>query len=217
MKAEEIKNKISQQLKAKFLSKGFDYKKSSNLFIRKISGYTHYFYIDQLAWSDHYSVNVRLYISVKQVEDFLEKILGKQRNRFTLGGDIGKIKFSPDGKTVVNKSIGIIIMFEKDVDAAAETLASYFDDIALPFFDQYSNLKAVDEILNSAPFDNVPAYASGNFDTRCMKGLIVAMLVANLEYDNLVKVYDKEMATTFQDFRQDAMKTFVVVKDYLAL
>ncbi|MDX1954843.1 MAG: hypothetical protein SFU20_04865 [Chitinophagaceae bacterium] len=215
MKIQEIKNRISVELNFKLITEGFVYKKSTNEFRRSTGSHTYIFSIDLLAWSDHYSINVRVYISERQVEDILEKILGKQRNRLTLGGDIATIKFSPDGKKVINQTLAIIILFEEDIAAAIETLYHYYVEIAKPFFDRYNSLESIDDIINSEPYDSIPAHVCANYDGRCMKGLIVAKLVNNPRYNELVVIYNDEMRETFIDFRQEAIENYCKVRDYL--
>jgi hypothetical protein len=215
LKSQEIKDRISSELNLKFITEGFTYKKSSNDFKRSVGNYTYFFCIDQLAWSDHFSINVRIYISQKHIEDILEKILGKQRNRLTLGGNIATIKFSPDGRAIVNESLGIILLFEEDIDAATETLYQYYTDIAKPFFARYNRLEAIDDIINNEPYNHIPAHVSGNCDSRCMKGLIVAKLVNNPRYNELVAIYNEEMKETFRDFRQEAIEDYTKVREYL--
>lgn len=215
LKAQEIKDKISAELNLKLITEGFVYKKSSNEFKRSDINHTYFFCIDQLAWSDHFSINVRLYISEKRIENILEKILGKRRHQFTLGGDIATIKFSPDGKEVVNQTLSIIVLFEKDIDAAVESLYHYYSSIAKPFFDKYITLKSINDIINDEPYNHIPAHFAGNFDDRCMKGLIVAKLLKSPYYDELVAIYDEEMKETFKDFRQEAIEDYNRVKSFL--
>lgn len=215
LKAQEIKDRISSELNLKFVTEGYTYKKSTNEFKRSIGNYTYFFSIDQLAWSDHFSINVRINISERRIEDILEKILGRQRHRLTLGGDIATIKFSPDGRKVVNQSLSIIILFEEDIVAAVETLYRYYTDIVKPFFERYDNLEAIDDIINNEPYNHIPAHFGGNCDDRCMKGLIVAKLVNNPRYNELVTIYNEEMKETFRDFRQEAIENYNKVRDYL--
>jgi hypothetical protein len=215
LKIHEIKNRISSELNSKFIQDGFKYIKSSNEFKCIVGHYTYFFSIDVLAWSDHYSVNVRLYVSEDRIEDVLEKILGKQRHRLTMGGDIGRIRFSPDGREVVNMSLSFILLFEKDISAAIETLYQYYLDIAKPFYTRYNSIETIDAIFNKEPFDIVPAHVHGTFDSRAMKGLILAKLVKNPRYGELIAIYNKQMPEIFKDFRQEAVENYYLVRDYL--
>ncbi|TCZ65207.1 hypothetical protein [Flaviaesturariibacter aridisoli] len=214
LNSKEIKDRISAKLALKLSVDGFVYNKSSNEFKCTIENYTYLFCIDQLTWSDHFSINVRVYISERQIEDLLERIIGKQRNRLTLGGDIAILKFSPDGRQVIPKTLTILLLFEEDIEAAVETLYQYYLEIAKPFFERYNSLEKIDSLINSKPYNSIPAHFCGNCDTRCMKGLVVAKLTNNPEYNSLLAIYDEEIRETFKDFRKEAIETFNKVIEY---
>jgi hypothetical protein len=214
VKAQEVKDSITAGLTLRMITEGFTYKKSTNEYKHTSGDYTYFFRIEQLLWSDHYSIKVDLEISQKQIEAIVEKILGKKRHKFTMGAEIGRIKLSPDGRKIVNGSLGFILLFEGDIEAAIETLHEYYTDIAKHYFSRYRTLTAIDDIMNNEPFEHCPAHVGGMFYERCIKGLIVAKLVDNPRYDELVAVYDEEIKATFnEEFIADYKK----VRDYLAL
>ncbi len=212
LKAANVKETISVQFGEKILSEGFSYKKAGNEFRRQNESYTYIFNIDQAAWIDSYSLHVRLYISQKQIEDTLEKIIGKLRHKLTIGNDIGRIYKSPDGREIVNGDLSIWIRQDEDVKAAIESLEWYYTDIAKPYFKRYQTLESIDDIINNAPFDHCPANVGGNFDERCMKGLIAARLVNNPVYEKLVAIYDEAIKQTMNN---ESIENYYKVKDYL--
>jgi hypothetical protein len=212
LKARDIKNKISSELKPRLSSKGFKFNKTTNEFRRSIDDYSQFFCIDQLAWSDHFSLNVRLYISQKKVEDVLETILGRQRHRFTIGGDIARIKLTPDGRTIINGGLNILLFYQEDISAAIDSLYKYYKEIAEPYFTKYNDLKTIDDLINNEPFEYCPAHVGGNYDNRCMKGLIVAKLVKSSRYEELVKIYDREIKETFNN---ESIQNYSRVREYL--
>lgn len=196
LKSNDIKEIIALQFGDKLSKQGFVYKKTTNEF-RCIKGdFTYIFNIEQVPWSNSYSLNVRLYISQKKIEDILERIIGKLRYRKTIGQEIGRIYKSPDGRVVVNGDMTIWLRQDEDVESAIETLYWYYNDIAKPYFERYNTLDAIDDIINKPPFDHCPAHVGGNFDERCMKGLIVARLVDSPIYDQLVAIYDAVIKET---------------------
>lgn len=213
LKAQEVKEIIASSLTLLMVTEGFKYKKSSNEYVCTVEDFTYSFCIDQLRWSDHYSIDVRLEISQKKIENVLEKIIGKQRFRATMGNTIGQIKLSPDGRKYVAGGLQFILLFEEDVTAAVETLFEYYSTIAKPYFKKYSSLKAIDDIMNNDPFDYLPPYYGAGLDGRCMKGLIVAKLVNNPEYDKLVTIYNDLI---FETESEESIDNYVKVRDYLA-
>ena len=211
-KSKEIQSKIAIGLEKVLSVQGFSYKKTYNQFVCNQLDYTYIFNLLQTAWSDHYSLDVRLYISQKIVEDCLEEILGTQSHRLTIGNEIGRIYSSPDGRQVVNGDLHILMIQDEDIEAAVETLGGYYNNIANPYFHKYNNLAAIDNIINNPPFEHCPAYVGGRFADRCMKGLIVARLVSNPLYEKLVLIYDEAIRQTMNEA---SIADYCKVRDYL--
>jgi hypothetical protein len=212
LKAKEIKENISLHLQEILSDDGFVYKKTRNEFSSTIKSFTYTFNIEQVAWSTSFSLGVRLYVSQKQIEFILEQIIGKQRHKITMGGEIGRIYKTPDGREIVNGDLSIWLRQDEDIEAAIESLKWYYEDIAKPYFKRYNNLNAIDDIMNNPPFEHCPAHVAGNFYERCMKGLIVARLVNNPDYEKLAAIYDEEIKGTMSE---ELIGEYKKVRDYL--
>ena len=195
IKARDIEKLISSALKDMFSQDGFDYKKTFNQFERKKGDYTSIFNILITSWSSCYSIDVRLYLSQKQVENIYESIFGRS-HRLTIGNTIDRIYASPDGIEIRNGNLTINIYFDEDVEAAIESLEKYYYTIAKHYFEKYQDLKAIDNIINNPPFDHNPADVGGMFTDRCIKGLIIARLVNNPNYEQLAVTYDESIKGT---------------------
>ncbi len=211
LKAKQIKELIAFGLTDLFEKDGFVYKKTINQFEKKEDDYTSIFNILQTAWSNHISISIRLYISQKQIENIYEKIVGKS-HKLSIGNTIDTIYASPDGRKVVNGDLSINIYFDDDVEAAVESLENYYNTIAKPYFEKYQTLNAIDDILNNPPFEHSPANAGLGLDERCMKGLIVARLVDNPNYEKLVNTYDEAIKRTMNE---ESIGNYQKVKEYL--
>ena len=211
-KANEIKDKIALRLGDKLAIDGFIYKKTRNEFICQKGDYNYLFILEQLSWSDHYSVQVRLAISQKQIETILERIIGKQRHKYTFVRDIARIYKSPDGRQIVNGNLAILLIYNEDIEAAIETLEGYYKNIAKPYFERYNSLEEIDDIMNNPPFEHSPAHVGGMLDDRCMKGLIVARLVNNPKYHDLVAIYDEKIKGTMS---AESIENYYKVREYL--
>lgn len=211
IKVKEVKELIASGLQNKLSSDGFIYKKGGNQF-EKINGdYTLIFNLLVTAWSDHFSIDVRLYVSQKEIESIYEDIVGKS-HKLTLGNTIDRINASPNGREVVNGNLTINLYFNEDIDAAIDSLESYYVQIAKPYFDKYQNLKAIDDIINNPPFNHCPADIGGRFDNRCMKGLIVARLINNPNFEQLVATYDEVIKETMDE---ESIENYHKVREHL--
>jgi hypothetical protein len=210
--SKEIKEKISNEL-GDFLNKDkFIYKKTNNEFVRDANEVSFIFNMLLTAWSDHYSLDVRLYISYKKVENIFEDILEKKSYRLTIGDNIERIFKSPDGKQVVQGNMSILLLQAEDVEAAIETLKGYYENIAKPYFTHYHSLDAIYDIINNPPFEHCPAHVGGRLDFRCMKGLIIARLVNSSYYEQLVSIYDEAIKRTMN---VESIENYHKVREYL--
>ncbi|MBO9567170.1 MAG: hypothetical protein J7621_30635 [Niastella sp.] len=210
-KAKDIKNLIALQLGPKMNQASFFHKKTNNEFVYTGVEYDYIFNMLLTQWSDHYSLDVRLWIRQKKVEKLLQSILGK-RHDVTIGNTIERIFFSPDGREVKNGSLGILLIQDQDIEAAVETLDRYFDTIAMLYFNRYDNLEAINDIINNPPFDYSPAHVGGGLADRCMRGLIIAKLQNNPQYNDLGIIYDEAIKKTMS---ADSIDKYRKVKECL--
>lgn len=211
LSAKLIKQKLAFQLNEYLARDGFVYKNTNNEFISNNRDFLFVFNMLLTSWSDHYSLGVRLYISQKKVEHVYEHVLGKS-HKLTIGNSIERISKSPDGREVINGDMAILLIQDEDIEAAVETLKRYYGDIAKPYFNKYQTLTAVDDIINNPPFDYCPAHVGGNFDDRCIRGLIVARLVGNPNFDRLMSIYDEKIKETMD---QLSIENYKKVREYL--
>jgi len=210
-RSKEIKAEIGLQLSEKLRGNGFVYKKTNNEFVSSKIDCTFIFNMLLTAWSDHFSLDVRLYVSHKKVESIYENIIGKS-HRLTIGNTIDRIFKSPDGREITNGDMSILLIQEEDIEASVETLERYYNDIAKPYFEKYQSIEALDDIINNPPFDYSPADVGVSLDNRCMKGLIVARLIDSTKYEDLVATYDEAIKRTMNT---TSIENYYKVRDYL--
>jgi hypothetical protein len=217
LKSQDIKNHISNTFGLEIKKDGFVYKKTNNEFVLIDGDYKFIFNIELTAWSTSYELNVHLRISQKEIENILETILGKQRHRLTLNQEmLERLYYSPDGrKNGKGESLGVWMTKNEDILPLDKILKSYYENIAMPYFKLFSNLEAFDDYMNNPPFEYPPAYIGGALKNRCMKGLIVAKLVQNPNYDELVATYDKWIKATISDVQPDAETNYIRVRNYM--
>lgn len=212
LKSKDIKERIAGEFGTFLSANNFLYKKRNNEFVREENEFSNIFNMLLTAWSDHYSLDVRLYISHKKVEKIFEVILGTKSYKLTVGDDIGRIFNSPDGKQVVQGNMTIVLEQIEDLGASVETLKGFYSNIAKSYYERYSSLLALHNLINSPPFEHCPAHVGGRLDHRCMKGLIIARLVNSLNYEQLVTTYDEAIKRTMN---QDSIDNYYNVKEYL--
>lgn len=213
MKSTEVKERVASGFGKLLKEDGFVYKKTKNLFLSQREEFDYFFIIEQLSWSDHFSINVHLAISQKKIENILEKIICNVRDKYTFWQDIARIYKSPDHRQIINGNLVVLLFQDEDVEATVESLEGYYENIARPYFKRYESLEAIDDIMNNPPYEYCPADIGGGFDNRCMKGLIVARLVNNPNYNNLLNIYDEEIKGTMNE---KSIENYYKVREYLS-
>jgi hypothetical protein len=155
-----------------------------------------------------------LWISQNKVEEIFQRVVGKWRHNLTFEQSmIERICYSPDGREIVNgPDLTIALIEDEDVFNATKTLETYYDEIAKPYFCTFRDIKSMDNFINNPPFEYIPAYVGGLLEERCLKGLIIAKLVHNPNYERLVEKYDELIKRTKSD---DAVQNYNKLKLYL--
>ena len=218
LKVKDIKQYINEDFGQMMAVEGFEYKKTNNEYYYKRGGYTYRYNLLLTAWSASYSITLRLYISQHQIEGIYESVLGKSRHGLTFYQSmIERLYYSSDGrKNGKGDDLTIDIVNDEGIYTTIETLKHYYHQIAKPYFGRFKTLEAFDDFINNPPFEYSPAYVGCNTNERCMKGLIVAKLVNNSNYEKLTAIYDELIKGTLSDVQPDSITNYNKVKEYLA-
>lgn len=113
-----------------------------------------------------------------------------QKDSPTIGCSISRLSADLDVPS-------LIVASEADLDGAVQELGRLVQSIALPYFSRFSNLKAVDLILNENPDKPTPHRVHGWL--RAASGLIVASLVGR-ETNSLVDHYRETLTRLDRGF-----------------
>jgi hypothetical protein len=87
---------------------------------------------------------------------------------------------------------------ESQIHAVAGQIADVFDEFALPYFEKWSSLEAIDAELNDEPAKQTIHRGAGWL--RCSTGIIVAKLVGRPNYRQLAGFYHDVMAGVSKGF-----------------
>ena len=202
-----LKLQLFDAVKPKLETQGFKLNAAKNLFVRKIeknisdrfmlvSPYSY------SAWQVRPSVAIRIEI----LEDIYHQVSGyekkNQQGTPSIGNSIGSMMFGDVQKCqFAMSSIA-------DVMHTAEKLESVFNDIALPYYQKYGSIKAIDELLNSQPNEQSRHRLPWE---RCATGIIAAKLVGRNDYDNLVNIYTEKLKVIQNGFYSDKFRKLVKV------
>ena len=109
-----------------------------------------------------------------------------------MGGSVGSFV----GRS--NRSCEFLLESDREIDAVAEGIVRIFEEFALPYFEKFSSLDAIDAELNRSPQEATPNRVAPWL--RCATGVIVAKLVGRPNYPELVAVYSEILSRSDKGF-----------------
>ncbi len=143
-------------------------------------------------WRIQPSVGVR----VDRVEEIFHQTSGfepkYQKDTPTIGGFVGSIRGG------INRDCEFLSSGEEDIPQVADALIRILYEFAMPWFQRFSSLPAIDAELNDKPSERTPNRVAPWL--RCATGSIVAKLVDRPHYDELVAVYLDAMRNSDKGF-----------------
>lgn len=99
------------------------------------------------------------------------------------------------------------IKSQDDIIEWGKIVKKFYEEYAVPFFEKYNSIDAIDKLLNENPTEKV-IYLD-DLGWRIIKGLIVAKLNKNPKYNELREYYKSEVESKFQGYfmYEKCMKT----------
>ena len=99
------------------------------------------------------------------------------------------------------------IKTEEDIKEWGKIVRKFYEEYAVPFFEKYNAVDAIDKLLNDNPTERV-IYCD-DLGWRIIKGSIVAKLNNNPKYNELKDYYISEVESKFQGYfmYEKCMKT----------
>lgn len=168
---------------------GFKAKKAKSRFIRKREGITDQFYLTRSFYLDYYCICPSIGIRIEQVEKIFHQTSGVEKkhqgNNSTMGAEVGDLM---GGRSL---DCQYILKNEEGIPAVVEQVVSVFQNFALPFYERWSSLAAIDSELNDDP-SRKTIYRGMNWD-RCSTGAIVARLTGRPDYEKIAAFYTEVM------------------------
>lgn len=90
------------------------------------------------------------------------------------------------------------IQTHEDIKEWGKIVRKFYEEYAVPFFEKYNSIDAIDKLLNENPTEKV-IYLD-DLGWRIIKGLIAAKLNNNPKYDELRDYYKSEVESKFQGY-----------------
>jgi hypothetical protein len=193
---QDLKQSLFESLVAPLAADGFTLKAATSTFRRKRNGVTDLFQIvcpdGKSGWRIHPNVGVR----IDRVEDIFHQTSGFepefQKDTPTIGNDVGHLTGGG------YRGCEFWLEDSSAVSSVASDIVGVFEKFALPYFEKFGSVSAIDQELNSAPTERTAN--RGLPWLRCATGVIVAKLSGRRDYDELVEIYTDKMRSVSKGF-----------------
>jgi hypothetical protein len=183
---------------------GFKLMKGKKRLVRRSENRTEVFGLPVVEYAPTYYVRPWVGVRFDEVENLFHQTSGfepeYQQDTTTVGTSLWDV-YGADGYDIPFKD-------EADVATVASQLLTIFREKALPYYEQFRTLTAVDAALNDQP--NGPCiYRPGLPTARCSAGVIVAKLTGRKNYGELVSVYRSILKTDNNGFYLPAFESLL--------
>jgi hypothetical protein len=169
--------------KSKSNLQGCDFSKESGNSINRI-GYGVANYIDE------FNTGCYLKICNIQIQNIEGVIFGEKGIYDTLGTSTA---------TYFNElNYRYKIKTQEDIKEWGKIVSKFYDEYAVPFFEKFNSVNAIDKLLNENPSEKV-IYLD-DLGWRIITGLIVAKLNKNPKYNEVRDYYRSEVESKFQGY-----------------
>jgi hypothetical protein len=204
MLIKDVSKKIINGIKEPISELGFNLNKSKREFKRKKGDCEQIFQL--LFYKEGGSILIRpvVRIKIKSIEDVYHKVSKKKAEyndaTTTLGNNLGEIiKYYETGRDNLSEYMNMRYLIEdkKDIEILKKVIPERFHDYALPYFDSNCSIKSVDQLLNTTPREM--SIHNGLYPIRACIGLIAARLNNNPDFNEIVKIYEEELADANPD------------------
>lgn len=188
MSTKELKLQLLQALQPPLQDNGFKLQKSKEQFTRTKAGVKQHFVLDFTIY-EHLHVKPAINLRVDSVEEIFHRSSGFEKQ---YQADTPTLSTSLQNLSGDTSKYEYVIRGVDDVYVIASQLERDFCEIVLPYLQRYSELRAVDEALNSDPEHDSVHYMMDYL--RCAHGVIVACMIERPDYNDLVDLYRRRLA-----------------------
>jgi hypothetical protein len=192
----KLKAAMFASLREVLSGEGFKLKAEKDCFVRAHKGHADIFRLVCLSGLPGWRVQPNVAIRIERVENIFHRTSGfeamYQTDTPTIGGAVGNIKGGD------NLTCEFVLENPAEVPKLTGAIMAIFHQFAIPYFDKFSTLAAIDAELNSRPRERTPNRALPWL--RCSTGIIVARLIGRPDYDTLAKTYSEILTRTNKGF-----------------
>jgi hypothetical protein len=181
----ELKAAIFAALSPELTKYDFSLKPAQDRFVRRRGEVTDLFQLVCLDGKPGLRIQPNVGVRIERIENIFHQTSGfeskHQKDTPTMGNSVG-IFLTGD-----SRGCEFLLESKSEVASVAEKIVGVFREFALPYFERWGSLAAIDAELNDKPGERTHQRALAWF--RCSTGLIVAKLVGRPDYEQLAAFY----------------------------
>jgi hypothetical protein len=191
-----LKTALFESVRKRLATYGFELHLGNHKFVRRHDGITDVFQLPCKDAKPGYRVQPNVGVRIDLVEEIFHQTSGfepKFRDgTSTMGNSVGSLI----GKS--SRDCEFLVETDADVPAVTEKVIEVFRDFAIPYFNKWRSLQAIDAELNDDPASKTKHRGLAWF--RCSTGLIVARLLGRTDYEKLAEIYTEIMTKDNKGF-----------------
>jgi hypothetical protein len=184
-----LKAQLFEALRLKLQGYDFVLDLKHHKFLRKRGDVTDHFRLPCKDASPGYRVQPSIGVRLNRVEEIFHQTSGfdrkDQANTSTWGTSAAKLIGGRTGECEFS------LVSASQVEHVSEQIMNVFREYALPFYERWGSLKAIDAAVNAKPEERVLYRSLAWF--RCSTGLITARLTGRADYEKLLQTYTEIM------------------------
>jgi hypothetical protein len=186
MNKQEVRNMIYAGLRKVLPEPDFRLRKSEGAFVRKTSTGLQKIFVPLVDYNPEYIFSLTVGIRIDAVEEIFNRVSGAddKGQKLTLTSITQLAHFTHGNRKDYRVST------PADIDAALSELSGVIDQEIMPFLLQYQDVQSLDLALNS---EKQLTFDSSILISHAMHSIILARLVGNEQYPELVKAFAKQI------------------------
>lgn len=191
-----LKAALFESVGQRLAEAGFKLDAVRDNFVRRRDGITDILQLTCLEAKLGYRVQPGMAVRIERVEDIFHQTSGFEpkyrQDTPTMGTRMSSIL--SEGSRLCEFSLES----KSEISSVTENILHVFRKVALPYFERWGSLVAIDAELNDKPGERTRHRALAWF--RCSTGIIVAKLVGRLDYEQLAAFYTDVMTQDNKGF-----------------
>lgn len=206
MKIKEVSKILNDSILLDLEKSGFQLNRKTNEYKRATKEVVQIFDLVFLKDGNRVKIKPEIRIKIKAIEAVYCTVSTRGDIYRTLGNDLFEILRYTDKGEETGKAEQYYWMVKDDesISKLTQIIPEYFKETVLPYFENVSSVSKADELLNKYPREI--SIHNWLYPLRANLAIIAAKLNNNPQYNELVKIYEEELANAEESYKEEFEK-----------